>query len=86
MIIILLLAGVFGWVLLAVYHTGVSASVRRAVVSAPSGHLLYAPPPVQGPGLRESLAPLLSPTCYPLVSPLAPPAFTPCRFRGGVRV
>jgi hypothetical protein len=58
MIIILLLAGVLGWGILAVYYTGVRASVRRAVGPAPSGRLLHAPQPVQGPGLRESFLPL----------------------------
>jgi hypothetical protein len=63
MIVILLLAGVLGWGILALYHTGVSASVRGAVRPAPSGRLLHAPQPVQGPGLRESLAPLRLPLC-----------------------
>ena len=81
MIMISLLAGVLGWGILAVHYTGVSASVRRAVGPAPSGRLLHAPQPVQGPGLRESLLPLC---CLSRAANSSPPPTPPPLYHAGL--
>ena len=49
---------------LAVHDAAVGAALHRAVGPAAAGCLLHAPPPVQGPGLRESFA-----TMSPLLAP-----------------